>query len=247
MKRSRYAVAVLALLVALPSQLMAHGNQPPYIAFWGPFPTATARCQRQIGSSTDRCVRKVLQLELSCAGSAQSTECSPAAKATARQAAIASAQSEVATTCSPDEVQALLFRDRSETETDLALACGAEPQNFATMMLSAESDQLTPACRQTMAIAGRLFVRSALRGKRAALNRIALHQLQPSQRLARINDCRQKMSRLRQSVGRRLLRACPDFEATTQRSPEAWLVDLELRVDCVIFAGYIQSAFTCPR
>src|SRR5690349_11394837 len=131
MLRLRDAALFAVLVGAPPAAVWAHSSSPPYIAFWGPFPAAAARCQRQIGASVRRCVERVLEKKMTCVPGAPN--CSDAEVAAAQAHAIADADSEVSALCSAEMAQTLLFRDLTEVMSDIALACTQEPQTLHAM------------------------------------------------------------------------------------------------------------------
>lgn len=220
---------------------------PPYIAFWGPFSAGAIACQRQLGVNGQRCTEAALQLSMRCTQSPQAQECSDEALATAKAAMMARAGRAVRAVCSDSEAQEMRFRDLSEAETDMMLACSGESETMHALMAPASHPALPALCESEIAAVGVVFVRTALRDKRATLDRIAVRDLLPSQRLALINVTAHRLARVRELLAARLTDHCPDFAAATGSSPSTWLVNLELRSECVIFAGYIQSAYTCPR
>lgn len=239
-------VLALALLL-VPSLALAHGSNAPYIAFWGPFSTAAARCQRQIGASVGSCVERVVRHELECSNAPASSGCDEIGRAAARQAALVQARQQVASMCSVAEVRELLFVDVAEAETDVDQACDRETTRLYSHLLAGDLPQLDDRCRRELQVVGRQMLRRALQAKRFALNPITVHDMLPSRRLGRINDCQRRLTKTRGRLADRLRRHCPQLETVYGASAEAWLLDVDLSADCAVWAAYIQSAFTCAR
>ena len=225
----------------------AHTSMPPYIAFWGPFSAGAIACQQELGMSGQRCTEAVLQLSMRCSDPSETEGCSADDIVAATQEEVQRSQGAVATLCSDAVAQELRFRDLSEAQTDMMLACDGESANMHALMVPTPTEELTPMCKADMASVGRLFVRTAMRIKRHALDRIAVLQPAPSQRLALINTAASRMLRIRNLLVARLTKSCPNFSVAIGSDPNLWLVNLELRSECVIYAAYIESAYTCPR
>jgi hypothetical protein len=241
------SATLLVAALALPSALLAHGSNAPYIAFWGPFSTTAARCQRQIGASVRTCVERVVRHELDCSTEHNLPNCDAPAQTAVRRAAVELGRKQVAELCSAADVRELLFIDLAEVQTDLEQACRQEASRLRDQLLAVSLADLSGPCQRQLRTVGRQMLGRALRAKRFALNPIATHNMPPSRRLGRINNCQRRLTKTRGLLANRLRRHCPQLEAVYGASAEEWLLDLEMSTDCIIWSAYIQSAFTCAR
>src|SRR5574341_1453011 len=153
--------------------------------------------------------------------------------------------------CTLPDVRALQFTDLGEARFDLGTTCDVDPEAVMSLLYTpmflepAQVDAPTVQCMQRVATLGSRLVRVVTRYKRRMLDHIATHDMGPSQKLGLVNQMRRRMTAARDRIAALITEACPDFEAHYEQTVATFLVDLELRGDCIVFAGYIQSAVTC--
>lgn len=249
------AVVIGALLQAwlLPSTARAHGNNPPYIAFWGDFDPAISQCQQTIGRAGQRCFQRALALKDQCM---QMTLDGNACDAEGIKGQITAAQQTGVRTltagCTDDEAKQLIFQGLGEAKADLTIACEDQADAVMSMVYgpmtghgsAAEAAQL--GCMKLTSVLSAQLLRFAIRHKRRALDQIAILDLLPSQKLALINKSVKRVAAARSAIGQRIAQACPQFADLHGQDVPTFLADMELRGDCVVFAAYVQSAVTCP-
>lgn len=247
---------LLPLLVLALLWVPAHGHQgqPPLIDFWGPFTPQTAHCQRLLSRVEESCLRAVRGVldrcrEARLAGAA----CDEAADATAIEAALAAASEAVAAACTEQQVVELHFSSLREAISDVTTTCRGEALAIASLLdlpLSSGGGNVSEAeraCMQAATTAAAHLLAEALRTKRTVLHAVAVAARRPGETGLLQNRARARMARLRTVLGDRLPSRCPDFAALYRQSPTRFLVNVELRAECVLFGSHYQAAYPCPR
>lgn len=242
------AAALLSLLP--PSTSAAHGDAVPFIAFWGPFSAAEADCQQGIGVARNQCLFATLGMEQDCAlRTVMGNECDPAA-ATVRERVRIRTDELIDANCGEEEARSLYFRDLAEIRTDKNFVCTRVPEALLQLTLAplprAHTSSEIECVRRTMMAAGR-YLRIVTRSQTRALDRLATHPLPPSAVNALINLRRRQVNRMRSLAGAKLEQRCPTLATLYGISATDLLLQVELQANCAVGAGYVQSAYTCPR
>ncbi len=229
------AAACTVVVFATTVPAWAHGNMPPYIAFWGPFSEAATRCQRMLGLAAQRCVGEVLALPRTC------PDCDAAELSAARETAIMAEEEPIRSACVEASSIELGFRGVDEALSDLRRTCTNEPVTVGQLVHAAADVAASADCSERTKALAEMLLEDAIHVKRATLDVIATRSLQPSQRLARINRAANRLAKMRTRLDGLLAEVC------VSPPPASFLVLIELRADCVVDGAYYQSAYQCPR
>ncbi|MFQ5667437.1 MAG: hypothetical protein ACE5I7_13555 [Candidatus Binatia bacterium] len=261
MARVRIGVPGVAVCVAIGLGLVssvarAHDDAPPDIAFWGPFDTSTARCQRALSRAVQGCFEHALVAQRHCLNDRMTTgQCDESARDSRVAAAKQAAQSQLEANCTESQLLQLRFGGRDDAKSDLARACADQATAAVSVIYGpvaasgsvATIDEAMGRCvRQTSALGARLL-RFVLRLRSRALDRIASRTLTPAERQALLSRVNQRIATARQKVEHLIAGVCPAFNAVYGRDAASFMDVLAPRGDCVVGAGYVQSAITCPE
>jgi len=258
----RVRSALLSLIVCAttsgvltPAPAHAHGGPPPDISSWGPFDAATAQCQRVISGAIQRCFDRAIAVKRHCMDTQLAGgQCDEADRDNRIAAAQQAAEGAVAGACGDLQLQTLHFLNLDDAKSDVARGCNDQSDAALSVLYgpamargtAATGNTSVDGCMQRTAALGVKLLRFSTRLKSRALDRIASRDLPPSQRLALLAEVDRRVAALRQKVIDRIAAACPSFGAIYDRDSATVMSVLEPRGDCVVFAGYVQSAIACP-
>src|SRR6202158_698170 len=214
----------LALCLAASS---AHAHLlPPNLALFGPFGAPTVRCLRTLSLAAQRCFAVALATQRDCMSQQLSGGVCDRATRDARIDTAKQAARE-----GVDQVDAA----RSMIE----LPAGA-----------ASTAAVTEPVRQCMVETGLVsqkLLRLAVQLKSAALDRMAVHVLGPSQKFALLSIAGKRLAAAQQALTQRLTESCRDVESIYGRAPAAYLARLIPRADCIVSDTYVQTQIMCPQ
>jgi len=245
-------------MVIASSALPAAAHRTPVaLALWGPFAANPARCQRIIGFATARCAADAWNVRRTCldaqlAGGSCDTTATDATVAHIHADTTAFLDNQ----CAPDDTQTLYFLLNLELDADIDSACrGAEVALTSGVYgpaqrraASSPLDPTTLTCLRSTAGAATRLVRFAFDQQRAALDRIAVVPLGPSQKHPLVTRALARVAQAQTSIEGSIRSACPDdsFMQLYGRDVTAFLTDIALRANCLAGSGYVQDTLVCP-
>lgn len=254
--RRGVAIALIGCVLgcAWPATVRAHGGAPD-IAFWGAFPAATVSCLRRFGRTIQRCVDDALAARRECMDAQLAGQvCDEALRDQRIEAAISAARSAVTKVCTGGQLTELRFINPDDARTDVTKACTDQPEAlmsvaYAPFLASGSAaavDEEMRSCLLETAAHSRKLLRYIVRLETRTLDQIAVNLFGPSGKNALLRRSDLRIAAAREKLARLLLRACPTFEAMYGRSASSVLSALGLVGDCVVGAGYVQTAIACP-
>ncbi len=252
-RRSIPLVTVMALLCASPAA--AHRAGIP-LEFWGNFETA-ALCQRKIGFVTARCAATTWQARRRCLDAQLSGEsCDSSTTDSTVAQAHADSLDFLDSECGPDDWQPLNFLLGLELDNDIDTACYAAEMALTSgvygpaqrLATTGPLDATTLTCTRSAARAATKLVRYAFDRWRKVFDRIAVKNLLRAEKLALVAQAQVEISRAQGSLEQAIRADCSDADFTQLygRSAMALFADIAKRADCLVGAGYVQSAVVCP-
>jgi len=249
-------VGVILLSVIGPELAYGHGLALPF-AFWGNFPPGAARCQRVIAEAAARCGTSVWSVRTTCLGSLlDGGSCDVTSVPDLVQRAHLSALDAVDRQCTSPETQALGFVLKFEAQTDLDNFCHAVDDAMVSAVYGPvkegdavrSADPTTVVCVDTATWVATMMLRFSFRSRRVALDRIARHNLPPSEKQAMIQRSSDRIERMRSLLAGLVDEICPrsDFDSIYNHSAGELLETIAQRADCLSSAIYVQNGVVCP-
>jgi len=244
----------LALCLAASS---AHAHLlPPNLALFGPFGAPTVRCLRTLSLAAQRCFAVALATQRDCMSQQLSGGvCDRATRDARIDTAKQAARDAVVNTCLGGQLTGLRFVSFDEAETDVTARVCSDQVDAAMSMIelpagAASTAAVTEPVRQCMVETGLVsqkLLRLAVQLKSAALDRMAVHVLGPSQKFALLSIAGKRLAAAQQALTQRLTESCTDFESIYGRAPAAYLARLIPRADCIVSDTYVQTQIMCPQ
>ena len=233
-----------------------HGGEPPDLNFYGSnFNHSTAACQRMLGLATGACFHNVLSAQRVCmeAQMAGGT-CDVSARDAAVEAAKQTARDRIAAVCNEVELGIMQFNSLEDASADVAAACDAQAAAALSLAYGPVSNggvaSLPSGSEACMALVSRetgRIINWAARDQAHSLNSIASRHMSLASKQIRMARATLRISRIRQQATQRIQSQCGDLFSQLYNKPLTDFLDqTESRADCLIAAGYIQNAVTCP-
>lgn len=228
---------LLALAIAV-GEAAAHGGRVP-LANWGPFPAATAVCQRALLGATLRCARDTWEVRRRCeAAKADGRACDAAATDARIVRVRRAALNRIDERCSERQLGELGFLGQFDMSSDVIGAC----RGWEDLMESATYATVAPSGAGCMRTADRLLTRAAthlFERWEDALRAIATRPMTAGEKEAQVARVEARQAAVAADVLPPLAAACGASEA------QRLLRVVELAV-CPPAAISVQDRVVCP-
>jgi len=219
-----------------------------------PFAAEVARCQRVLGEAREQCLSRSMRRTEACWRSQlDGGSCDEVALAAAIAGAVGDTTPAIDTACSDAQARAIYFLNRSEAVTDKDFICTRVPEEIASFLYQPaiaagwQLESEAAACVARASAVAVKYLRVVAKQQTRTLDRIAVRPGPPSVINGRINRTNARVGRIRTALAASLARDCPTLVELYGRNAIQLLLQVELHAQCAVGAGYIQSAYACPR
>jgi len=246
------AVVMLGGIAVLPRLAAAHGG-PKGLDEYGSF-GPPAQCQRVIGRATRVCFEVASREYLNCANARLAgVDCTPDTSDVQQRTV-----QMIGDHCTTNDVRILGFANVEEAQLDLTNACTQQATAIQSLLYGPAmfSGNVEPGpeardrCMRTVSRYAFKIARTALRERNRALDRIAAssQSLEMPQKQEMLDAADAKVASVQAMALQQIRNRCSDaeFNASYGMSFDDFAARLVGRSDCVVFAGHVVDAYTCP-
>lgn len=254
----RHLLAVTLCLSALwvgfsPAPSYAHGA-PIELAVWGAWGRRLARCQRIIARNAAACALRAWEARRACRLTTLSGgECDEDATDQVIEAARVEAVDHVGQSCTDQQVQQLMFLNRSEAQLDVVSFCRElEDAVDSAVFLPAQSTAtVSPVglrCIDAASLATTKLLRQAFDSRLSMLDRIAQQSFSPARKTAMVAASSATIAADASRLAQMLSTSCSDdeFVSIYGRGAVTLLGLIAGRADCLSGQAYAQGGIICP-
>jgi cysteine-rich repeat protein len=227
------------------------------IDLWGNFGPETALCQRQISRAAEQCAALTTAIRAECfAQQLSGVSCDSNATDDQIEAVHSTSRDIVAAACSTPQLQLLRYADLDDATQDVVATCRTLETSmtsgvFAPSMVGgtvAAGDLTMRQCVNAARSATDKLLRFTMRTRRRVFDRIAVRDMEPEAKHARIARADRRIKRAQSVLASRLRANCPDFDFATiyGYDIDSFLGTIAGVADCHAGGVYLQDAVRCP-
>jgi cysteine-rich repeat protein len=246
---------LLALALALPASVDAHGGLQP-LETWGDFqPPEAAYCQRVVGVAAAGCALQVARLQHKCLeAQASGLECDPLATMAAIAVARRDALDLVDEHCSESTLITIGYTGNFDFQTDLVNFCRqweaiSSSAAYGTVDVgSVALDPVERACVAATAASVAKLAQSIFDSWQTTMNRIAVRSWDLAAKHKMIDNGSARVEKIEADAADALGGRCEParFEAIYHRSAAQLVAEVAARANCFPTAFYLQDKLVCP-